>query len=68
MRISFLILLLIFSLYTLYTNWRSLNAVSGKLILIFLGTFNMIMFVMYLLHLKLPFPAEWFYRNNTGTQ
>jgi hypothetical protein len=64
MHISFLILLLVLFLYSLYTNWKSLNAVSGKLILILLGTFNMIMFVMYLLHLKLPFPAEWFYRNN----
>jgi hypothetical protein len=68
MQRSFLILVLIFFLYTLYTNWRSLNAVSGKFILILLGTFNMIMFIMYLFHLKLPFPAEWFYRINAGIQ
>ncbi|QGQ97124.1 hypothetical protein EHS13_20640 [Paenibacillus psychroresistens] len=60
MRISFLLILFAFLVYTLYTNWRALNTGSDKLLLILLGTFNMILLVMYLFHLKLPFPAEWF--------
>jgi hypothetical protein len=68
MRMSFLIFIMIIFLYVIYTNWRSLNSVSSKLILIMLGTLNMFGFVWYLLNLKLPFPAEWFYHINIRFQ
>jgi hypothetical protein len=62
MRMSFLFMLMIIFLYVIYTNWRSLNSVSSKLTFIILGALNMFGFVWYWLNLKLPFPAEWFYR------